>query len=733
MQFRSALLIAILAGAAALEVTPIDKVITLIDGLKNEVQADGKSEAKAYEKFACFCKDKTGTKSKSVQSGTKKIGVLSADIADKTQEQRDDSSELLKRKGNQEDLSTKLDDENARCAKKKAEYEAEAADLSKAIQGLKDAIKAMKTSKPSLLAIRKTLGSTLAMAEAMSLLTTPKHKAAAAFIQQSSNVDPSDPEYNFHSNDIIDVCEKLLVDYKSTKKDLDEEWAKTKKGCAEMKASLKKQLSTNKAAMDSLVKSIAKLRKEIAQHREDLLNSQDLLKDDEQYLKDLQVRCEDRANDYDQRSVMRGDELSALVGALKVLTGTVKVKGDIANERALLIQNASVAAKPSAKKTVPVAAKSTAKAAPVVAKVKTEVAKGTSKSISFLQEISHSSSFLGSKVSKQERKSAALDVLRKEGQRLDSLVLTSLAEKVAAPRFDSAPATDPFKKIKGLIQRLIERLLEESKNEATKKGFCDTELGKARKDRDFRFQDANDLSADLQGLEAKRDALTQEIKTLKKDIKAETLALKEATTERAEEKKANLLTIKTAKEGLEGLNEALLILRSFYKQAAKASLLQASPVDEDTSGPGFDGNYKGKQSGMKAVFALLETIQSDFDRTLRSTERSEAASHRDYVEFQQTADSSIAGKSTKQQLDEEDLKTTQTSLKTKMDDLQTAMDLCDKALQELENLKPQCTDSGMSYSERVKKREEEMEALGKALCILDEDKVEAECRKDSRR
>ena len=39
---------------------------------------------------------------------------------------------------------------------------------------------------------------------------------------------------------------------------------------------------------------------------------------------------------------------------------------------------------------------------------------------------------------------------------------------------------DPFAKAKGLIQELIERLIQESINEATKQGFCNTELAKAR-------------------------------------------------------------------------------------------------------------------------------------------------------------------------------------------------------------------------------------------------------------
>merc|ERR1719386_434699 len=127
----------------------------------------------------------------------------------------------------------------------------------------------------------------------------------------------------------------------------------------------------------------------------------------------------------------------------------------------------------------------------------------------------------------------ALEVLRQEGNRIGSLALTSLAERAAA---------DPFKKIKGLIQKLIERLLTESKNEATKKGFCDTELGKARKERDFRFTESQDLSAKIAGLEAKRDALEEEISSLTKEIKQETAALKESTELREDEKEENQAT-----------------------------------------------------------------------------------------------------------------------------------------------------------------------------------------------
>lgn len=698
VHFRYVVWLALLQAGATAAVTPIEKVITLIDDMKKKVEAEGRTEAKAYGDFACFCKKTTGIKSASIIKENDNIDALSANIADKTQSKEGDSTELRKRKNDQVKFSMQVQESAANWAKALSQYQVEEADYNKAISSLRKAIKAMKASKPSaasFLSVRTDLSETLALADALNLVTAPKRKAITSLLQGKAGVDPKDPEYDYHSNDIIELLEQLHKEFTAEKKELDSEHNKAKKAHEALQASLKKKMSTNQDAMDALVKSIAKLSKEIAKHREDLDNSEETLKDDRAYLTDLTGRCEARANDFDQRSSMRNDEVTALSTALKVLKDEVQ-PADKVNVRALFLQK------------VHAFARSETVGNQVL---EPKVVPSTARSLSFLQ--------LHGALSQQDRAHRALAMLSTEGARLNSLVLTALAAQSAA---------DPFKKVKGLIQKLIERLLAESQAEATKKGFCDTELGKARKDRDFRYEESRDLSADLAGLEAKEDALTEEIKLLTKQLKQEKAALEETTKDRKEEKAANLETLTTSKEGHEAVSEALLVLRSFYKQAAKAALLQASPVDEDTAGAGFSGSYQGQQSGSKSVLALLETIQSDFDRTIRATEAAEEAAHRDFVDFTQASKSSIASKTTKKELDQQDLKTTKTNIETKTGDLVTAMDLLDSALKEIEELKPTCIDTGMSYSERVKKREEEMAALKKALCILDAENVEAACK-----
>merc|ERR1719181_2134102 len=288
--------------------------------------------------------------------------------------------------------------------------------MNKAISSLNKAIKAMENSKKGAALLqsdmREDLMETLAMADAMSMIAAPKRKSITSMIQGQASVDPEDPEYKFHSNDIVDLLKSLHKDFKSEKSTLDSEESKRKKGCDELKASLKKEMGSNKDAMNALDKNIEKLAKEIAEHRENLVEADSDMKDDELYLKDLTAQCEARANDYDQRSRMRGDEVTALTQALDILKGDVKGRADEVNQRALFVQKIRAA------KLAPAAVAPSAKAPKAVV----QTSKAISKPISFLQ------GFLAAGVSNEERKAHALALLSSEGERLNSFVLTSLAQ-----------------------------------------------------------------------------------------------------------------------------------------------------------------------------------------------------------------------------------------------------------------------------------------------------------------
>merc|ERR1719375_224168 len=158
-------------------------------------------------------------------------------------------------------------------------------------------------------------------------------------------------------------------------------------------------------------------------------------------------------------------------------------------------------------------------------------------------------------------------------------------------------------------------------------------------------------------------------------------------------------------------------------------LQKASPIDEgEGTGELAGGSYKGKQKQAEGIIGMLEVIKSDFERSIKQTGDAESESHRAFVDFDRQSKSSISSKETEKAQAESDLAETKISIKEKMAGLQEAQSRIDDALKAIEELKPVCIDTGMSYAERVAKREEEIAALKKALCQLDTEDVESECK-----
>merc|ERR1719379_1233363 len=135
-------------------------------------------------------------------------------------------------------------------------------------------------------------------------------------------------------------------------------------------------------------------------------------------------------------------------------------------------------------------------------------------------------------------------------------------------------AADPFIKVKKLIEDLVERLVTEAAEEATKKGWCDTEMGKATHTRDSNMNKIMELNAELEELEATKAKLEEEISTLTVEIAELNDSLTKQTKMRSDEKAENMDTLDKAKAGLAAVKDAYDVLDTFYKKAAKGT---ASP------------------------------------------------------------------------------------------------------------------------------------------------------------
>jgi len=109
----------------------------------------------------------------------------------KQQKKNEKSNELSKRLADQEASKAELKETQGRCAKDKDSYDSTVAEFSKAMASLQKAIQALSAAKPNLLEVRKSIATSIALADALSLIEKNKSSAVAAFLQQNSTADPA--------------------------------------------------------------------------------------------------------------------------------------------------------------------------------------------------------------------------------------------------------------------------------------------------------------------------------------------------------------------------------------------------------------------------------------------------------------------------------------------------------------------------------------------------------------
>merc|ERR1719473_2650931 len=122
-------------------------------------------------------------------------------------------------------------------------------------------------------------------------------------------------------------------------------------------------------------------------------------------------------------------------------------------------------------------------------------------------------------------------------------LMRSLASKTHGfqlAQLAAAAKSDPFGKVRGLIEAMIDRLEKEAAEEATAKSFCDSETSKSKKKQADLTADADMHAARIEKATAAKATLEQQIKGLQKDVADMDASESEATKLRQEEHAAFL-------------------------------------------------------------------------------------------------------------------------------------------------------------------------------------------------
>merc|ERR1719291_1259297 len=188
------------------------------------------------------------------------------------------------------------------------------------------------------------------------------------------------------------------------------------------------------------------------------------------------------------------------------------------------------------------------------------------------------------------------------------------------------------------------------------------------------------------------------------------------TEKRSDSKADNTQTIKDAKAAQVAVEEATAVLKDFYAKSSQATAFSQQPaVDAPET---FDKPYKGMLPEGGSVVDFLEVILTDFSRLEAETASSEAAELAEYKKYMHESELDKALKENEIKHKSARIEAQTSALHEAEEHLQLNQERLDAAVAYYEKLKPECVDSGITYEQRVKNREAEIQSLEEALRIL---------------
>merc|ERR1719503_233445 len=228
------------------------------------------------------------------------------------------------------------------------------------------------------------------------------------------------------------------------------------------------------------------------------------------------------------------------------------------------------------------------------------------------------------------KRSKVVTILKQLGQTHHSFAFAQMA---------SMASSDPFVKIRGLIEDMIAKLVKEAEEEATQKAFCDAEMGKSKKSQDDKTMTLDKLQARIDGATSTVAENTESIKTLEAEVAEIDKAQAEATALRNKEHEDYLAASKDFKDSAEAVAKAIEVLKNFYE----GSFIQ---VKAQTTLKSKQPEFGGAKSDIAStIISVLEMSEEDFTTLLAECEGTEDEAAKAYKAL---ADENKVSKATKE-------------------------------------------------------------------------------------
>jgi hypothetical protein len=636
------------AATLKTKVSPVQKVIELLDDLSGKVKADLQKEGYLMDEYTKWCDSESNEKEDAVAEAGRTINELKATI-------EESSGSISALTGEIEDLAGKISATEADLANatgirtsEKAAFDATEKELVETQDSLERALvmikrnmgfmqgKSHKQNMDNLVASLRTI------VDASWISTDEKAKVQQLLQTEDSDEDltlTAQPQaatsaYESHDGGILGTLTEL-------KNKAEESLSKERKTEMEaqhayelLKQSIEMELSGMQKRMSAATNERSSTEETMHAASAELEETKTSKSADEAYLADLKMDCAAKSTEWAERQKSVADELAAVAKAKEVLSSGVSV----------LLQVQRSVDDPDA-----------------------------------------------------EKRQRVTTILRNLAQEGHIYALSQLA---------SEAAQDPFAKVKGLIESMIDRLMREAAEESDQKMFCDTEMAKSRgKQKDLAAR-ADMHSVRIEKTEAGKAKLKEAISTLTTEISEIDAGMKEATDLRMQQKTEFDASSAEYKQSADAVANAIQVLQAYYSSGSFVQTGQAPVLGGARTDIG------------STIISMLEVAESDFTQLLSEATAAETAASTAFEKLSLKNKFARAAKIEEVKGKTSELKTLEMNLLNYKEDRETTGKELDAVLAYLDKLKPQCETKVVSFGERKARREADIAGLKEALAIL---------------
>jgi len=677
--------------ASASKLSPVTRVVELLNGLSQKIEVEGKREEDLYESYVCWGKSVIEQKTASNAAAASRIDTLETYISDLESGRITLTSEQADLEKDIAELMSDLEQAKALREKEEDDFDDAKSEMTDAITALKSAMdvleKATQDHKEGVfLAIRARLSNGMAATEEQRLnlkraaMLGEKFldKADATFLRRLLTGDvPKRADwkklnrkatfkmkYKARSFKIQDVLKKMHETFTANLQEASQKEADAKASYESLAKSKGEQLS---AAQDALSKSAVEggargESKEETQEEVDALKKQ--VADDERFIQETTASLEKKKAEWKVRSELRSQELAAISKAVEILH----------NDDSRDLFKKSLASQEGF----------------------------------FLQEGQHSTS--------------AANVIRRAAQRSGDRRLLALASLLADPS-----AKDKFKPIIASIDKMISVLQSEEASDLKIKEECeDGRMADTRASAEA-SRDIDDMTDAMTKLEEEVQQIAKEVAAMTAEKEQTQKELTEAADLRKKEHAEWLVSNKEDEEAAETVTSARDVLANFYKEKGLAFVQQGSDADAPEVEAGeapppppatWEGDYGGQTQVSQGIVAVLEMIAKDILNDQAKAKAEEDEAEKSFIKFKTESEKEIEALGTEigKQKGIKGKKETEHG-KTE-DERRTKKGELDAVLNKMEDINPNCEYFTVNYKIRAENRQVELDGLVKAKAIL---------------